>query len=244
MLEPARTPEDALRGNKESRIDATLGFRENSLRSTHKDTVIGQCAFKDFDNGKRLLRCCHAPYFISFNSESLETIDKSVQWVIDTATAAHHLGAYIIVIHAASYGAKRDEALPNVIKGLTECKNRLDDLSIKDVILGVETMGKQGQFGTLKEIAQVMDSVDGVRPVLDVAHVHARGVGCLKTAADMQNLIGEFFPLCGSVAHFHISCIKYGDKGEISHLPLSEKQPDLQMLADLLNDSRGLHVRL
>ncbi|MCH3978138.1 MAG: hypothetical protein LKE35_04065, partial [Candidatus Methanomethylophilus sp.] len=72
---------------------------------------------------------------------------------------------------------------------------------------------------------------------LDVAHVHARGVGCLKTKKDMQDLIDEFFPLAGPTAHFHISCIKYGEKGEISHLPLSEKEPDLQMLADILNDS-------
>jgi len=184
-----KTPEDALRYTKSLGLDALeVEFVRGARISEERAKAIGQCA-----KGLDIRLSCHAPYFISFNSESLETIDKSVQWVIDTATAAHHLGAYIIVIHAASYGAKRDEALPNVIKGLTECKNRLDDLSIKDVILGVETMGKQGQFGTLKEIAQVMDSVDGVRPVLDVAHVHARGVGCLKTAADMQNLIGEFF---------------------------------------------------
>ena len=157
---------------------------------------------------------------------------------MDTVTAAHNLGAYLIVIHAASYGKHPETATENVIKGLTECRNRMDDLGIKDVILGVETMGKKGQFGTLKEIAQVMDSVDGVRPVLDVAHVHARGVGCLKTKQDMHDLIDEYFGLVGPIAHFHISCIKYGEKGEISHLPLSEKEPDMQYLADILNDSK------
>jgi deoxyribonuclease-4 len=54
----------------------------------------------------------------------------------------------------------------------------------------------------------------------------------------MQALIDEFFPLCGDIAHFHISCIKYGDKGEISHLPLEARDPDMQMLADVLEDSR------
>jgi len=83
-----------------------------------------------------------------------------------------------------------------------------------------------------------MDQVDGVHPVLDVAHVHARGHGYLKTEADMQGLIDQFFPLCGDIAHFHISCIKYGDKGEISHLPLESKDPDLQLLANVLEDSK------
>ena len=181
---------------------------------------------------------CHAPYFISFNSENPETREKSVDYVTSTARAAHHLGAYLIVIHAASYGKSPETALPSVIEGLSKCKDILDDEGIKDVILGVETMGKLGQFGTLEEIGKIMDSVDGVRPVLDVAHVHARGRGCLKTEADMRDLIGQFFPLCGDIAHFHISCIKYGEKGEISHLPLETKEPDLQILADILQDSK------
>ena len=181
---------------------------------------------------------CHAPYFISFNSDTPETREKSVQWVMDTVRAAHLLGAYIIVIHAASYGSSPETASDSVIHGLRTCKDMMDDEGIKDVILGVETMGKKGQFGTLREIATVMDSVDGVRPVLDVAHVHARGVGMLKTKDDMKSLIDEFFPLCGDIAHFHISCIEYGDKGEIKHLPLSEKEPDMQFLADILDSTK------
>ncbi len=180
---------------------------------------------------------CHAPYFVSFNSESEETRMKSIDWVVSTARAAHNLGAYIIVIHAASYGKSPETALPMVISGLSECKNILDDEGIKDVILGVETMGKTGQFGTLDEISEVMRNVDGVRPVLDVAHVHARGNGCLKTEKDMRELAEKFFSLSGPVAHFHISCIKYGAKGEISHLPLEARDPDLQILADVLKDS-------
>ncbi len=228
-----KTSEDALRYTKSLGLDALeVEFVRGARISEERARAVGACA-KQLD----IRLSCHAPYFISFNSDSLETVDKSVQWVVDTAKAAHWLGAYIIVIHAASYGKKPEEALPNVIKGLNECKNRLDDLGIRDVILGVETMGKKGQFGTLKEIGQVMAQTDGVRPVLDVAHVHARGGGCLKTAADMKALTDEFFPLCGETAHFHISCIKYGDRGEISHLPLSEKEPDLQLLADLLDGS-------
>ena len=157
---------------------------------------------------------------------------------MDTARAAHNLGAYLIVIHAASYGKSPETALPSVVEGLTKCKNMLDDEGIKDVVLGVETMGKLGQFGTLDEIGKIMDEVDGVHPVLDVAHVHARGHGYLKTEDDMRGLIDQFFPLCGDIAHFHISCIKYGDKGEISHLPLEAKDPDLQLLANVLQDTK------
>ncbi len=229
-----KTPEGALEYTRSLGLDALeVEFVRGARIKPERAQEIGRKA-KELD----IRLSCHAPYFISFNSDTMETRDKSLGWVMDTARAAHNLGAYIIVIHAASYGKHPETALDNVVTGLSKCKDMLDDEGIKDVILGVETMGKLGQFGTLDEIDKVMQQVDGVRPVLDVAHVHARGVGCLKTKDDMQALIDRFFGLCGSTAHFHISCIKYGDKGEISHLPLDTKEPDLQLLADVLQDSK------
>ena len=222
--------ENALKYTHSIGLDALEIEMVHGVRmSEERAHTIGNVAH---ENDIRL--SCHAPYYISFNSINPETRDKSVKWVVDTAVAAHNLGAYLIVIHAASYSKSPETATENVIKGLIESKNRLDDLNIKDVVLGVETMGKKGQFGTLKEIAEVMKSVEGVHPVLDVAHVHARSGGMLKTRKDMQALTEEFFPLAGKIAHFHISCIKYGAKGEISHLPLSVKDPDMQNLADVL----------
>jgi len=229
-----KTPEGSLEYTRQLGLDALeVEFVRGARIKPERAQEIGRKA-KELD----IRLSCHAPYFVSFNSDNPETKEKSISWVTDTAKAAHNLGAYIIVIHAASYGKSPETALPNVIAGMQKCKDVLDDEGVKDVILGIETMGKLGQFGTLEEIGKVMDEVDGVRPVLDVAHVHARGHGWLKTKDDMQSLIDQFFPLCGDIAHFHISCINYGDKGEINHLPLETRDPDLQMLADILDDSK------
>ena len=179
---------------------------------------------------------CHAPYFISFNSDKQETRDKSVQYVVDTARAAHWLGAYIIVIHAASYGKSPQTATDSVVDGLLRAREVLDSEGIRDVILGIETMGKHGQWGTLDEIAEVMDQVELTAPVLDVAHTHARYGGSLKTVEDCEALLDRFLPLAGDIAHFHISCIKYGDKGEISHLPLEAADPDMSVFAEAVKD--------
>ena len=229
-----KTPEGSLEYTRSLGLDALeVEFVRGARIKPERAQEVGAKA-KALD----IRLSCHAPYFISFNSDSDETREKSIGWVMDTARAAHNLGAYIIVIHAASYGKSPETTLPNVIAGLSKCKDMLDDEGIRDVILGVETMGKLGQFGTLDEIGKVMESVDGVRPVLDVAHVHARGHGFLKTEQDMRELTDQFFSLAGDIAHFHISCIKYGDKGEISHLPLETKDPDLQLLANVLQDSK------
>ena len=223
----SKNPEDGFNITRSLGLDALeVEFVRGARISEEKARANGQLA-KDRD----IRLSCHAPYFISFNSDKPEARDKSVEYVLDTVRAAHWLGAYIIVIHAASYGKTPETATQSVIDGLNRCKEIMDDEGIKDVTLGIETMGKTGQWGTLPEISEVMRSVDGTVPVLDVAHTHARFHGSLKTEQDCRDLLDQFFPLAGPIAHFHISCIKYGDKGEISHLPLEAADPDMSMFA-------------
>ena len=230
----SKTPKDALDTIKGLGLDALeVEFVRGAKISEEKAKDTGALAKK-----RDIRLSAHAPYFISFNSENQETRDKSIQWVMDTVHAAHNLGAYLIVIHAASYGKTPETATESVIDGLLKCREIMDDEGIDDVILGIETMGKKGQWGTLKEISEVMDNVPGTHPVLDVAHVHARGEGWLKSEKGMKELTDEFFDLAGEIPHFHISCIKYGDKGEISHLPLEAADPDMQKLANVLRDCK------
>ena len=230
----SKTPKDAFDTIKAMGLDALeVEFVRGARISEDKARETGALA-KERD----VRLSAHAPYFISFNSDKQETRDKSIQWVMDTVHAAHNLGAYLIVIHAASYGSSPQTATASVIDGLLRCREIMDDEGINDVILGIETMGKKGQWGTLKEISEVMDNVPGTHPVLDVAHVHARGEGWLKSETEMKELTDEFFNLSGDIPHFHISCIKYGDKGEISHLPLEAADPDMHHLANVLRDCK------
>jgi len=223
---------DALNLIKSIELNALeMEFVHGARMSAAKAKEIGAKA-KELD----IRLSAHAPYYISFNSENQETRVKSVSYVMDTVRAAHNLGAYIIVIHAAHYGkTPPKEATDSVITGLNKCKEIMDDENIKDVILGLETMGRPATWGTLKEIGEVMDNIPGVRPVLDVGHVHARYNGSLKTKEDMSSLTDEFFLLSGDMPHFHISCMQYTDKGEKEHIPLSAKDPDMSLLAEALS---------
>jgi deoxyribonuclease-4 len=229
--EKSKDAKDALNIVKEMGLNALeMEFVRGARISEAKAKDIGEMA-KERD----IRLSAHAPYYVNFNSATPETREKSIPWVTDTVKAAHNLGAYIVVIHAASYGKESSKATDSVIGGLIRCKEVMDDEGIKDVILGLETMGRPATWGTLKEIGEVMDNVTGVRPVLDVAHVHARHKGSLRTENDMVSLTEEFFALAGDIPHFHISCIEYTDKGEKMHLPLSAKDPDMSLLANVLN---------
>ena len=228
----SKDPKDAMNIIKDLELSALeMEFVRGVRISEAKASEIGELA-KERD----IRLSAHAPYFVSFNSDTPETREKSISWVTDTVKAAHSMGAYIAVIHAASYGKEPSKATDSVISGLNRCKEKMDDEGIRDVILGLETMGRPATWGTLKEISEVMDSVPGVHPVLDVAHVHARNGGSLRTGKDMESLTEEFFRLAGKRPHFHISCIEYTAKGERRHLPLSAADPDMSLLADALKD--------
>ena len=227
----SKDPKDALNIIREMGLDALeMEFVRGARISEAKAKEIGQMAKE-----RNIRLSAHAPYFVSFNSDTPETREKSISWVLDTVRAAHSLGAYIIVIHAASYGKEPEKATDSVIKGLIRCREIMDSEGIRDVTLGLETMGRPATWGTLKEISEVMDNIEDVHPVLDVAHVHSRHNGSLRTENDMRALAEEFFPLAGKIPHFHISCIEYTEKGEKAHLPLSSKDPDMSLLANVLD---------
>ncbi len=125
----------------------------------------------------------HAPYYISFNSVP-ETYLKSKEWVLRTARVAAKAGAWIIVIHAATYAGKEPEvATEAVMRGLSECLDQMGKEGL-DVVLGLETMGRASTWGTLEEIGVVTRSLKGVQPVVDFAHIHARYGGSLRTPDD------------------------------------------------------------
>ena len=177
----------------------------------------------------------HAPYYISFNSVP-ETYEKSKEWVMRTARVASKAGAWIIVIHAATYAGKEPGiAMEAVMRGLSECLDQMEKEGL-EVILGLETMGRGSTWGTLEEICSVVRSLKGVRPVVDFAHIHARYGGSLQTQNDFRKVVDDLVSIGPGKLHCHYSCIEYTGAGEKRHLPLSAKDPDFSLLVPSLRD--------
>lgn len=185
-----------------------------------------------------ILLSAHAPYYINFNSVKRTTVNKSVEWVLRTARIADQMGAWVIVFHAASYSGKSPRRATNaVIRGLQRCKELMEEEGLNSK-LGLETMGKEGTWGTLAEIGEVIKVVEGVVPVVDFGHIHARSNGYFGSAGDFREIIDEVEAIYDDHMHCHFSCIEYTDAGEKRHLPLAAKDPDFSFLAEVLT---GIH---
>jgi deoxyribonuclease-4 len=181
----------------------------------------------------------HGSYFISLQSKK-DVAEASKMRLLACATAAQWMNAHVVVFHPGFYmghGAKETlQASIKIVRSIVEDMQALG-LTVK---LGLETMGKRSQFGSLDEVLTVCEQVTQTAPVIDWAHVHARTQGGLVTKADFVRVIDQKEKRLGrDVAenlHCHFSRMEFSLRGEVRHHTLAETQygPDFRILAQVI----------
>ena len=184
----------------------------------------------------------HAPYFISLSGKEPETRLKSLDYIEQSLRAADVLGADTIVVHSGSVGlGTREEAMALSFDTLSRLCEFLDD-RYAHISIGIETMGRIGQLGTLDEvIRQCKINPDRFVPVVDFGHLNARELG---HAFDTSDAYKAVFDQIGSqlgdryarYLHCHFSHIEYGKKGELRHLTFEDTTfgPPFDPLANVI----------
>ncbi len=168
---------------------------------------------------------CHAPYYINLNSPDHEKLQASKKRIIDALSMAEIAGVRSVCVHAAFYlGMDVKVVFENVRRAVDDVLKVKKKL-FPSVNLGLETMGKPTQFGTLDEVLRISAEFD-IYPVLDPAHMHARTNGAVNTADEWNDMFDQYVKFLGtkslSSVHMHYAGIAYGAKGEKHHLPLKE----------------------
>jgi deoxyribonuclease-4 len=196
-------------------------------------------------NGIRL--SAHAPYFINLNAREPEKIRASQERLLKTARIASLCGAKSIVFHAAFYlGDPPRETYRAVRKHLAEILDQLGREGNR-VWLRPEVTGKPSQFGTITEILDLCAELDGLAPCIDFAHWHAR-TGRFNSYPEFVSVLTQIEERLGRSAlddmHIHISGIRYGGKGELSHLNLRDSDLEYAQLLRALKDhgAKGLVI--
>ena len=185
----------------------------------------------------------HAPYYINFNAHEPEKIRASQGRLLQTARIAALCGAQSVVCHTAFYlGDPPGEVYHTVKKYLGEVLHQLRREN-NPVWIRPEVMGKGSVFGTVEEILNLCNELEGLAPCIDFAHWHAR-TGAVNSYQEFASLLRQIEERLGRAAlddmHIHFSGIKYGAKGEIKHLNL--KESDLQYM-ELLKALRDYEVK-
>jgi deoxyribonuclease-4 len=181
----------------------------------------------------------HTPYFISLSGVIPEKRLKSIEYIRQSLEAARLLGAATIVVHTGSAAKiSRDEAMRLAADTLVRTLAEVDTYGIK---IGLETMGKKNQLGTLEEVLELCRIDSAFVPVVDFGHLNARDCGgVFKTADDYMRIFDKIASSCGaSVAenlHCHFSKIEWTDAGEKRHLTFADELygPDFEPLVEAI----------
>lgn len=173
----------------------------------------------------------HAPYYINLASEDAQKVKASMQRIMDSLDRAALMGAKVVVVHAGYYGKSKERAEKMIFKA---CKKISEHISKKKwkVYLGLETTGRQSQWGTLDEIISLCKELKHCIPVIDFAHIYARNGGEIN----YSEIFSKLSAIGLKEIHSHFSGIKFKKTltggNEREHLPVRQsKGPDFEKLA-------------
>lgn len=186
-----------------------------------------------------VLMSLHTPYFISLSGVEEEKRLKSIDYISRSLAAAEALRADTIVIHTGSAAKiSREEAMRLAADTLTRNLEVNGNTSIR---MGLETMGKLNQLGTLEEVIELCRISPLYCPVVDFGHLNARNIGGYFPDCDSYRAV---FDKIGSTLgddyakrlHCHFSKIEYTKAGEKKHLTFSDLEygPDFEPLAEAI----------
>ena len=181
----------------------------------------------------------HTPYFISLSGVDPEKRLKSIGYIEKSLWAAELLRADTIVIHSGSAAKiSREEAMRLSCDTLEKIIEAVGDTPIK---LGIETMGKVNQLGTLDEVIEQCRVDKHYVPVVDFGHMNAREVGgYFVTVDDYRRVFDKIAEGCSpEVAknlHCHFAKIEYTGAGEKKHLTFDDNTygPEFEPLIEAI----------
>ena len=151
----------------------------------------------------------HGPYYAELlgsrreRNRTLSKMETSLQAgkIINARHLTFHVGPY------AEYepGSEANEQVANVMAGVVDRVREVwgdaeeeEDYSAfpwvheaEPSLVGIETSGRQELWGTVEEVLEVCNHVEGTVPVLNMGHIHARGHGRLRTSEDYAELFDQ-----------------------------------------------------
>src|SRR6266508_763494 len=157
----------------------------------------------------------HTPYYMDL-ADADGLAQKSVQSVV--------------------WGGMPKEAMTRIAKNLRLIRDAYKKGKIH-ARLGIEASGRTEVVGSLDEILTLVKNAKGILPVLNFAHVHARGFGLFKRPEDFDDVLSKLEKVSdGGHIHSHFSGVEHADGNELRYTPIKKGDLRFEPLAECLLD--------
>ena len=151
----------------------------------------------------------HGPYYAELLGNKRER-NRTLSKMETSLQAGKIINARHLTFHVGPYGeyepgTEANEQVANVMSGIVErvrevwgVEEEEEDYAAfpwvhesEPSLVGIETSGRQELWGTVEEVLEVCNHVEGTVPVLNMGHIHARGHGRLRTSEDYAELFDQ-----------------------------------------------------
>jgi len=198
----------------------------------------------------------HGPYYSELLGNRVER-GRSLAKIESTLQAARTINARHITLHAGHYGgmspgSAANEQVANVFAGVVDRVAEIwhDDEDefpvfpwIKDGTpskIGIETSGRQELWGSLEEVLEVVNHVEGTIPVLNIAHIHARGHGKMRTSEDYGELFDQVRETIGTKEFYcHFSGVEHRTGNAMHYTQIKKSDLNFEPLAEFIVEDGG-----
>ncbi len=134
----------------------------------------------------------------------------------------------------------KDQALKLAVYKINEIVSGIEGR----VKIGIETTGNINDVGSLEDVIDIVKRTNSTEPIINWAHIHARGAGILRERKDFGNILNKIKENIGTAtlreAYFLFSGISYGPSGEIKHIPVQDSDLNLEYM---IRESMSMGVR-
>jgi len=193
----------------------------------------------------------HGPYYSELLGDRLQR-NRSLAKVEAALQAAKTINARHVTLHAGHYGESgrgqaANEQVASVFKGIVQRIRDIwnDNEDIYPVFpwlkegtpakIGVETSGRQELWGSLEEVLEVVNHVEGTIPVLNLAHIHARGHGKLRTSEDYGELFDQVRETIGTKEFYcHFSGVEHRMGNAMHYTQIKKSDLNFEPLAEFI----------
>ena len=164
----------------------------------------------------------------------------SIEYIRRSAEVSALLGAKTMVVHCGSCAKiSRETAMGYARETLEGVALMMQENDFKTIV-GIETMGKVNQLGTLDEVIELCKISPCFAPVVDFGHLNARDRGVFYTVDDYKRVFDRIASELGSNyaedLHCHFSKIMFTEMGEKKHLTFEDDVygPNFEPLAEAI----------
>ena len=198
----------------------------------------------------------HGPYYAELLGDRVAR-GRSLAKIESTLQAARTINALHVTLHTGHYGdfgrgTAANEQVANVFSSVVQRVHDIwhDDEDefpvfpwIKDGTpskIGIETSGRQELWGSLEEVLEVVNHVEGTIPVLNIAHIHARGHGRMKTSEDYGELFDMVRESIGTKEFYcHFSGVEHRTGNAMHYTQIKKSDLNFEPLAEFIVEDGG-----